>query len=476
MVVHTDIVADARVRKSAQTVHKLGYDVVLIHGLPRGATERVEANLEGIPTIGLPVPFSLAALKAERERARRARRPGFPGYRSNAEAEWARQQKEIAGFRASRHPRLVRAMFRLARLLTEWRVRYHDGREARLQRRWAAFDDQERPVSRLDWNYEVPAFSDISLAFTREIWRHDPAIIHAHDAAVLEAVVNATNHLAARGARPRLIYDAHEFVAGAVRSSERLRTAWRQMEAHHIKSVDAVITVSEPIADALHRNHRLAARPTVVLNAPVVSSRAVAPSDIRRDCGLAPEIPLLVYSGVTAPKRGVATVVDALAQVPGVHLALVCVPSPTAPFAPELARRGEEMGVADRMHLLQPVEPEAVLDYLRTADLGIHPMIGGIPNHEMALPNKIFDYVFAGLPIITSDLAEMGAFVRRTGVGEVFPYGDVDACAEALTRALAALPRYRERIAQGDLEQTYSWESQEAKLASLYRASSTAAR
>ncbi len=469
MVVHTDIVADARVRKSAQTVHKLGYDVTLIHGLPRGATERVEGCLDGIPTIGLPVPFPTTALKAERERARRARRRGFPGYRSKAEAEWVRQQNVIAGLRASRHSRPVRAILRLYRFLTALRLHYHDGREARLERRWAAIDDKDRPVRRLDWNYEVPAFSDISIALTREIWRHDPTIIHAHDAAVLEAAVNATNHLRAQGGRRRLIYDAHEFVAGAVRPNERLRRAWQQMESHYIKSVDAVITVSEPIAEALHRNYHLAVRPTVVLNAPVVTNRVEATSDVRRDCQLGPETPLIVYSGVTAPKRGVATVVDALAQLPGVHLALICVPSPTAPFAPELARRGAEMGVADRMHLLEPVEPEAVLDYLRTADLGVHPMIGGIRNHEMALPNKLFDYVFAGLPIVTSDLAEMGDFVRRTGVGEVFPHGDVDACAKALAMALTALPQYRARIAQGNLQETYSWESQEAKLASLYR-------
>ena len=74
--------------------------------------------------------------------------------------------------------------------------------------------------------------------------------------------------------------------------------------------------------------HGLPTRPTVVLNAPEVArgSNRVG-THIRAACGLDPEIPLLTYSGAAAPQRGLATVIEALAMMPDVHVALV-VPAP----------------------------------------------------------------------------------------------------------------------------------------------------
>ncbi|MBZ2196459.1 glycosyltransferase [Occultella gossypii] len=467
MIVNHDIAADARVRKSAQSVQQLGFDVTLLYGL-QGITEPVRGRLGEVTTLGIPLPYGMTATKARLERERRAYRSGFPGFISESDLEWARYQNTLAGLRASRYPRPVRAVLRLRRLFFEWRVRFQGRREERIRRYWEQQSDPDAIPRRLDWRHEVTQFSDLSLSFTREIWRQKPDIIHAHDAHVLKAAVNATNHMRAHRARPTLIYDAHEFVVGAVRTSERQRRAWAQMERHYIRAADSVITVSESIADALQRVYRLRDRPTVVLNAPVVGDIAEAPSDIRTDCGLASDVPLLAYSGSTAQKRGVATVVEALTFMPEMHLAIVCVPSVTHKLSRELARRAAELGVADRVHLLDPVKPEEVLSYLRSADVGVHPMIGDIPNHEMALPNKLFDYVFAGLPIVVSDLQEMGAFVRRTGVGETFSFGDSADCARALKEVFGSLDEYRATITRSSLENGYSWESQEVKLRELY--------
>ncbi|TDE96153.1 glycosyltransferase [Occultella glacieicola] len=467
MVVNHDIVADARVRKSAQSVQRLGFDVTLLYGL-QGITEPVRGTLGDVATLGIPQPYGMTATKAKLERERRAYRSGFPGFISESDLEWARYQNTLAGLRASRYALPVRALLRLPRMFFDWRVRFHERREERIRAYWEQQADPDAVPRRLDWRREVTQFSDLSLSFTREIWRQKPDIIHAHDAHVLKAAVNATNHMRAHRVRPTLIYDAHEFVVGAVRTSERQRRAWAQMEKHYTRAADGVITVSESIADALQRVYRLPDRPTVVLNAPVVEEIAEAPSDIRTDCGLGRDVPLLAYSGSMAEKRGVATVVEALTFLPEVHLAVICVPSVSHKLSRELARRATELGVVDRVHLLEPVKPEEVLSYLRSADVGVHPMIGDIPNHEMALPNKLFDYIFAGLPIVVSDLQEMGAFVRRTAVGETFSFGDAADCARALKEVFGALPEYRAKVTGNSLENVYSWESQEGKLAELY--------
>lgn len=481
MVVAGGIEADARVRKSAQTVQRLGYDVTLLYGL-RKITKPKRGRLGDVSTIGLPLPYDVARLKlklekeaklkdeAKRKEARlkrekRSFRMPFLDFESQAAYEWARHQNTLAGLKASAYPKAVRALLRLPRAVFRVRERYYLRHEARFARKRSTQDRRK-----VNWETEVPLVSDLSLTFTKEIWRHQPDIIHAHDAHVLKAAVHAKHHMWARGRRPSLIYDAHEFVAGSVRPTERLTRAWAKMESHYIRDVDAVITVSESIADALQRNYRLKDRPTVVLNAPVVGASSKAPSDIRSDCGLDDQTQLVAYTGSTMSRRGVATAIEALTLLPELHLAIVCVPNVAHRYSQELAGHAQRMGVADRVHLLEPVKPEEVLDYLRTADVGVHPMIGDIPNHEMALPNKLFDYIFAGLPVVVSDLREMGTFVRRTGVGEAFAFGDASDCARAFKEVFGSLEQYQDRIRRGQLERSYSWESQEEQLRSVYGA------
>jgi hypothetical protein len=116
MVVNGDIRSDARVRKCAQSVQKLGYDVTLLYGA-RGATKKALGTLGAVTTIALPLPNHVSVAKAKRERERLARRRGFPGFRSAAELEWARHQKVLAGLRASRHSLPLRsedATFRMS--------------------------------------------------------------------------------------------------------------------------------------------------------------------------------------------------------------------------------------------------------------------------------------------------------------------------------------------------------------------------
>jgi glycosyltransferase involved in cell wall biosynthesis len=69
------------------------------------------------------------------------------------------------------------------------------------------------------------------------------------------------------------------------------------------------------------------------------------------------------------------------------------------------------------------VPPDEVVEFNSTADVGVHPLLAGVPNHEMALPNKIFDYMHAGLPIVVTDLRELGSFVRKHRAGRGFQVG-----------------------------------------------------
>ena len=134
--------------------------------------------------------------------------------------------------------------------------------------------------------------------------------------------------------------------------------------------------------------------------------------DLRALCGVGPDTPLLVYSGSAAPQRGLATVVEALPLLAGVHLALV-VSDPDAPHDPRADRR------RDRVHAVPYVPHDQVPRFLAAADAGLIP-IHHWPNHEIALITKFFEYSHARLPIVVSDVRTMAETVRATGQGEVF--------------------------------------------------------
>ncbi|WP_328525654.1 hypothetical protein [Kribbella sp. NBC_00359] len=116
----------------------------------------------------------------------------------------------------------------------------------------------------------------------------------------------------------------------------RIIAAWAQHEREYIRTADRVVTVSPAIARTLRRRYRLDREPTVVINSPQLIAEGNEITDVRAAAGLPPDVPLLVYSGGVTRARGVETAIAALPRLPGVHLAVVCVPSIAARPVDEL--------------------------------------------------------------------------------------------------------------------------------------------
>jgi glycosyltransferase involved in cell wall biosynthesis len=189
-------------------------------------------------------------------------------------------------------------------------------------------------------------------------------------------------------------------------------------------------------------------------------------------------MPLMVYSGAAAAQRGLDIMVEALPQLDGVHTGFVVAQPPTR-FVRRLVNRANELGVADRVHLLPYVPVEQVVPYLAGADIGVIP-IHHYPNHEIALITKFFEYAHARLPMIVSDVRTMAATTREIGQGEVFRAGDLEDFLRAVKAILADPKRYRAAYDRPGLLEEWTWEQQAVVLDGVYerlmpRASSTGA-
>jgi glycosyltransferase involved in cell wall biosynthesis len=322
----------------------------------------------------------------------------------------------------------------------------------------------------------LPEVDDYATAFSKILDTLEPDVIHAHHPLVLGTAVRAARRRRAASHPCEVVYDARENFAGIPPEEQgnvRRHTVLVREEARYVDRASAVITVSEPIADVLHERYHLAHRPSVILNVPVRSpgpsltpdsQLLVARRTVRDEAGLSAGTPLLVYSGAVSAARGIDVLIDAMAHLPGVHLALVTVPFPH-PRVPALLDRAAALGAADRIHLLPPVGQDELLHYLSGADVAVHPMPGGSPNHDQALPNKLFEYLHAGLPLVVTDAKLMADFVRRNTLGEVFRSGDAAGLAEAVRRVLAP---GRPRLSRDWLAERYSWQAQEEQIAALY--------
>lgn len=461
MAVANDIEQDARVRKTALALADAGHRVTLLHVVTGRSRDKV-GSLGPVTTVGLPVPYVLRDALAEGHVVRTGLAPG--SYASDTELALDQGAAALRSLRSAHAGPAARARAAAAAATVRLRTRLHEAHRERAERgREDGAEDAPRP-----WREVLPNVGDLDLTFARRLWRLDPDVLHVHDIHLLEAGVIALRRLRAQGRSVSLVYDAHEFVPGMAARDAVAAQAWSAMERELIGSVDAVVTVSEPIADALRREYRLPERPTVTLNSPRLADLEPTDADVRTAAGLAPEVPLLVYSGVINPRRGVLTAVDALAHLPGVHLAVVSVPHAATPAAKVLTDHAREIGVTDRVHVVDPVATEQIVSFLSTADAGVHPMMGGLPNHEMALPNKLFDYLFAGLPVLVSDVREMARFVGEHKVGETFRPLDAADLARAAQTVLSSPGAYREHAADPALRAQVSWEAQAQGLADLY--------
>ncbi|MEU6808103.1 glycosyltransferase [Streptomyces sp. NPDC046831] len=464
VIVANGITGDSRVQKTAVAAARDGWDVTLIG---RSDTKRVQRSKMGpIDVIRVPVGSDyMREVKARRTRTLRAAATQFHlpdqaalNRYTAAYKAWVRQKSAESNWAGAPRRTSIKALLRARRSVHRLRVQAY---------KWEQRRRPKDPAPVRDWRVDWPQVVDLDLAFGPVIEEIEPDVIHANDVTMIATAALSAARLRARGLKCAWLYDAHEYVRGVEWPNPRQAYALPAVEAEFIGRADAVVTVSPQMAELLKNDHELPELPLVVGNAPVreVIGGGSAASSVREACGLGPDVPLMVYSGWIGPERGVDAVIDGLPELPGFHLALVH--GRMTPLLEQLLARAEALGVRDRVHLVPYVPQHEVADYLSSADLGLTPF-RRVPNCEVSLPTKVSEYLQAGLPLVTSDVKVIKAYVEEHGLGEVWTWDDPKTFAEAAARAMENRGRLAEAITE-DVLTDLSWEAQSGKLLQLYR-------
>jgi glycosyltransferase involved in cell wall biosynthesis len=293
-----------------------------------------------------------------------------------------------------------------------------------------------------------------------------PTILHAHDSNALIPVT-----IAAARRRIPFVYDAHELWLGRPRRDRSgvyfaLSQAWyRLVQRLAIPRAAAVLTVSPPIADHLRRQYRLGTV-HLVANYPDRSG-PVRRRELRELSGadaIDPELPIVLYLGGLMRGRGIEGLVRAMGRLPDAQLVSLGEGPLLEPLRASAAAAGA------RVTLLPPVAPDVVNDYAASATVGVSPYVPEGLNNRYSLPNKLFHYMAAGIPVVASAFPQVIAIVEDAGCGVTVDTTDPAAIAAGIRRVLrdpveAAAMGARGRAA---VEERYNWDVSAAVLRAVY--------
>jgi len=299
-------------------------------------------------------------------------------------------------------------------------------------------------------------------SFLAAIVRLRPTVVHAHDVAML-----LPGLAGARLTGAALVYDSHELASGVAYRRGLLARAVTAIERIGIRRAARVLTVSESIAERLQSLHRLRGRPVVLRN--FCALRRPCDEDpvggLRERIGIDAH-PLILHQGAAAPQRGCENLIRAMADVPGAHLAFLG--TTEGDFLSELAKLGHEAGVADRVHFIPSVPLDEVLAHTREANLGVSLFESTCENYRLTIPNKLFEYVAAGVPVVGSNQPEVEHLILEHGLGWTVDPASASGVAAALRHGLAQRhdPALRQRIRAADSR--FSWDDEAQRLICAY--------
>lgn len=248
-----------------------------------------------------------------------------------------------------------------------------------------------------------------------------------------------------------VVYDAHELYPDLFGETQPyIRAIMRQMESFMIRFADLVMTVNEFIASELSSRYRIPA-PTVVINCPK------SPPEIPVTWRERKEKVVLYHGGLTR-ERGLENTVLACKHLRKGIRVVIRGEGPIERELKELARG------LDNCHFEEPVPMDEVITKAADADIGVIPYLPTTLNNLYTSPNKLFEYLQAGLPVVGSDVPFIRKTLLENDVGFVFnPYDPEDI---AQTIELVAqddvLERMRANVRM--IRHKFSWNVESRKL------------
>lgn len=308
--------------------------------------------------------------------------------------------------------------------------------------------------SRKGWMF----YAEYNVRLWRKLMRTRCDVVWANDTDTLLGCYMAVR-MKIKGSPVRLVMDAHELFPEVPELVGRriVKGVWERLERWLMPKCDGMLTVCRSIAD--YYRGRYGVEMEVVRN--VSGHKRVDSGQWAAGSG---QLHTLLYQGCVNKGRGVDWAIDALEWLPDCELVI----AGGGDLLEEMKTYAAEKPWAERVVFLGRMRPEELERLTRRANVGLVMLEDMGMSYHFALPNRIGDFVAAGVPMVVSDLPEMAAVVRRFGVGEVMARpedggrrSEARALAEAVKRVLSRAWKEEDfAAARADMD----WEKEKLKL------------
>lgn len=264
------------------------------------------------------------------------------------------------------------------------------------------------------------------------------------------------------GKNKKVVYDCHEYETETNGLKGLDKLIKKILEKNLIRFADKVITVSDSIADEYSRLYNIL-KPHLVLNCPAYHEQEKC-NLFREKFGIRSDQSIFLYQGSLSKGRGIEILLEAFSDLESDKNVLVCMG-----YGPleSLIQKKAEQQVTVFFH--PAVSPDILLNYTSSADYGVSFIEDTCLSYRYCLPNKMFEYLMAGLPVLTSNLHEMEKLVNDEEVGIVASSNTVHDFRTAIGWSLNQdYKQVQENVFR--TRKKYCWEEQEYVLKEIYNA------
>jgi len=249
------------------------------------------------------------------------------------------------------------------------------------------------------------AFFNIRL-FIYLLFRHSDLLV-ANDLDTL-----LPNYLVSKLRKLPLVYDSHEYFTGVPEIQNRpfVKWVWKNIEKLVFPNLKNVMTVSDSIAKQYEEEYRV--NVITVRNCSRITE-AIFPFS-REELDINPDHLLLILQGTGINiDRGGEELIEAIGLTDGVSLLIVG----SGDRYNYLKEMTEDSGLGEKIRFIPAVSWDILMKYTKSADAGLSLDNSTNLNYRFSLPNKLFDYISAGIPIIATDLPEVSKILKEYTCG-----------------------------------------------------------
>ena len=263
----------------------------------------------------------------------------------------------------------------------------------------------------------------------------------------------------------KMIYDSHEYFTETPELVDRPRVqkVWKRIEGYVVPRLKEMITVCDSIADLFHEKYGIVCH--VVRNIP---PRASLPQKGERNALDLPDdkhLLVLQGSGINI-QRGAEELVEAMQYLEDCFLMVIG----GGDVLPTLKQMTSDLRLEDRVRFFPRMPYQQMMVYTQLAELGFVLDKDTNLNYRFCLPNKLFDFIQAGVPVVASNLVEVGKIIKKYDIGLFIPDHDPKSIAATIRSGLdddTQRAAWQEGLARA--AEDLCWENEQQALIEIYK-------